>query len=155
MGWFVWAVWAHTMFSYWAVARGEVALSLQPMYLSVQMRFLFVFCITLLHPTVGIFSRCDCRAEVVVCCSKEPPEQWPDCVLGNFMNCSQADKVSEYLWKCGEFCPAAVRQDEARSRTVLGQIRAWLGQSPSFDISTEKGHCWFWASFASTFLKAK
>lgn len=28
-------------------------------------------CITLLHPTVGIFSRCDCRAEVVVCCSKE------------------------------------------------------------------------------------
>lgn len=77
------------------------------------------------------------------------------------MNCSEADKVSEYFWKCGRFSPAAVRKDEAGlyrkyvSRAILGRVRAQLGQSLTVttNISTEKRH--FWASSAFLFLEAK
>lgn len=133
-----------------------------PAQLSAQMRFPFVSCITLPHSTVGILTRRDYRAEAVVrVLLQETPEQWPDCVLGNFMNCSEADKVSEYFWKCGRFSPAAVRKDEAGlyrkyvSRAILGRVRAQLGQSLTVttNISTEKRH--FWASSAFLFLEAK
>lgn len=59
--------------------------------------------------------------------------------VGKLYELFTGSEVSEYFWKCGGFCPAAVRQDEAghhgkcMSRTVLDQLRAQLGWSPSFD----------------------